>query len=252
MGQYYKIINVDKKQVMEPLDFENGMKLTEWAWSGNWLVLALLNLLKDEWKGDRVYVVGDYAETKDRKDDSEEIWYKAHDKIYGDILLDHLIHLKKTEGIILFGRDEYMPTIYAMTEHWERIKPGDVECRRSDVRYIYNHQTEQFIDLLHCPIEWIYRGEDNAPRPVRMAPLPLLLAMGNGRGGGDYWEEHNNADIVGSWCDTSASIDCEAEPVEAFSNYTEFAPDFTERDRIVPYTELDAELIAFLQDNKEL
>ena len=30
-------------------------------------------------------------------------------------------------------------------------------------------------------------------------PLPLLTAIGNGRGGGDYWDGHPNSDTVGAW-----------------------------------------------------
>ena len=244
MGQYYHIVNVDKKQIMVPHDFYNGLKLMEWAYSGNWLALALLNLLKSEWKGDRVYVVGDYAETSDKADGGDEVWYDAYDKAFEEIAQDYT---REPDD------EDYEPTIYSMTyDDWERITPEDVECKSSDVRFIYNHETKQYIDLWHCPIEWIYRADQNAVKAASVAPLPLLLAMGNGRGGGDYWEGYNNAALVGEWCATSASIDCEAEPVEAFGDYTEFAPDFTERRQIVPYTELDAEILAYLQGSKGL
>ena len=34
---------------------------------------------------------------------------------------------------------------------------------------------------------------------MRSTSSPLLTAIGNGRGGGDYHDEYPNFDIVGSW-----------------------------------------------------
>lgn len=62
MGQYYVIANVDKKECIRPRDWGNGLKLTEWAWNRNKMVLGMMKLMCDRWCGDRVYVVGDYAD----------------------------------------------------------------------------------------------------------------------------------------------------------------------------------------------
>ena len=70
-------------------------------------------------------------------------------------------------------------------------------------RFIVNHDKKLFLDcwwfLAHCIMEstdydWI------------MHPLPLLVALGNGRGGGDY--RGINADMVGCWAwDTLEIVD---------------------------------------------
>ena len=35
MGQYYKVINVDKKEFIRPRKFGRGSKLTEWCYIDN-------------------------------------------------------------------------------------------------------------------------------------------------------------------------------------------------------------------------
>ena len=58
MGQYYIVANIDKKEYMRS---NGGVKLMEWSYNRNDLILNLMNKLANEWKGDRVYIVGDYA-----------------------------------------------------------------------------------------------------------------------------------------------------------------------------------------------
>ena len=65
MGQYYLIANVDKKESLNTHSLDNGAKLMEWSYQGNRMVNALFNLLQTDWQGDRVYVVGDYADSEE-------------------------------------------------------------------------------------------------------------------------------------------------------------------------------------------
>lgn len=218
MGQYYKIINMDKRQQLYPFDFDNGLKLMEWAYDKNTMVLALMNLMADEWKGDRVYVVGDYADTEDMN----EVWAEA----YRDALSETTAR-----------------TLYEYGEDFEHIAPsggqkfysrfGDDKISEhvadeADLgfRYIYNHATKQVIDLDECPVEWKWQdGEEKGV--TKVAPLPLLIAMGNGRGGGDYINEKNER-LVGSWCGTVQSVEVSKEPLPECEDYDSFAPNFTE------------------------
>jgi hypothetical protein len=80
MGQYFIIVNLDKKEWIKPHDLGAGAKL--WEFSANRMPMAALALLlrkssesgggdieKDyksagRWAGDRVVVVGDYDESK--------------------------------------------------------------------------------------------------------------------------------------------------------------------------------------------
>lgn len=79
MGQYYYIINLDKKQYLHPHRFGDGLKLLEFGCSGNGTMTALAILLADgnnrgggdlhsdnpiigSWAGDRIIIAGDYAD----------------------------------------------------------------------------------------------------------------------------------------------------------------------------------------------
>lgn len=84
MGQYYKVVNISKKQTLEPHTFGDGMKLLEFGISGFGTMAALALLLSDgngrgsgdfrsqddekwdflvgSWAGDKIVITGDYAD----------------------------------------------------------------------------------------------------------------------------------------------------------------------------------------------
>jgi hypothetical protein len=79
MGQYYLIVNLDKKQFLHPHKCGDGLKLLEFGCSANGTLTALAVLLADgnnrgggdlhsdhpvigTWAGDRIVIAGDYAD----------------------------------------------------------------------------------------------------------------------------------------------------------------------------------------------
>lgn len=79
MGQYYKIVNIKKKQYITPYTFGDGSKLMEFSMSRNGALSALAVLLADgngrgggdlgsdnpivgSWAGDNIVIAGDYAD----------------------------------------------------------------------------------------------------------------------------------------------------------------------------------------------
>ena len=79
MGQYYKIVNIKKKQYISPHTFGDGSKLMEFSMSANGVLAGLAILLADgngrgggdlhsendivgSWAGDNIVVAGDYAD----------------------------------------------------------------------------------------------------------------------------------------------------------------------------------------------
>ena len=79
MGQYYKIVNVKKKQYITPHTFGDGAKLMEFSMSRNGVLSGLSILLADgngrgggdlgsdnpivgSWAGDNIVIAGDYAD----------------------------------------------------------------------------------------------------------------------------------------------------------------------------------------------
>ena len=79
MGQYYKIVNIKKKQYITPHTFGDGTKLMEFSMSASGVLAGLAILLADgngrgggdlhsendivgSWAGDNIVVAGDYAD----------------------------------------------------------------------------------------------------------------------------------------------------------------------------------------------
>jgi hypothetical protein len=79
MGQYYLIVNLDKREYLYPHRFGDGLKLTEFGCGSCGTMTALAILLADgngrgfgdleaddaivgSWAGDRIVVAGDYAD----------------------------------------------------------------------------------------------------------------------------------------------------------------------------------------------
>lgn len=232
MGQYYKIVNVDKQEVLDPFDYGNGCKLTEWTYADNDVVLALMNLIAGYWKGDRVCVLGDYAEP----DNPLEVWYDTLLRYLEGFPPESLYHISDDFFAHVMSPVKLRQPGSATTEEFVKAKvKGDIT--NHGYRYIYNHATKQVIDISKCPIEGVwYDNESQQAMVTQIAPLPLLLAMGNGRGGGDYHNEKNE-NLVGSWCETVQSVEVSRELIKGTENYTEFAPDFTEQVPLIPYTE---------------
>lgn len=223
MGRYYKLINIDKREFVEPWPLDCGAKLMEWSYCRAGMACALMNLMATRWKGDRVYVVGDYADL----DNPAEIWYEKYREAADELGCDNL-----------YG--------YA-TENFKDIS-SEVDSEYHGWKRIYNDRTRQFIDLSKCPIEWIW-WDDETKEPVisSIAPLGLLLAMGNGRGGGDYRNSENEK-LVGRWCASARNIEVTNDE-NVPHGYKEFMPNFTENHPLVPYTRA-AELMEKMRKEK--
>lgn len=115
MGQYYKIVNLKKRQYITPYTFGDGSKLMEFSMSANGVLAGLAILLADgngrgggdlhsdnkivgSWAGDNIVIAGDYADTGkflpvdkiDRnlygvlEDEGEDISLKVLDALFDD------------------------------------------------------------------------------------------------------------------------------------------------------------------------
>jgi len=98
MGQYYKIVNVKKKQYLNPHTFGDGAKLMEFSSNSIGVLAGLSILLADgngrgggdlhseneiigSWSGDNIVIAGDYAEVgKFVKDEDKNLYWIAHNE----------------------------------------------------------------------------------------------------------------------------------------------------------------------------
>ena len=101
MGQYYKVVNTTKKQVMIPHTFGSGAKLMEFSSDQMSIMQGLAILLADgngrgggdlhsenpiigSWAGDSIVVAGDYADEGNFVDDTTKNLYQVSET-YEDI-----------------------------------------------------------------------------------------------------------------------------------------------------------------------
>ena len=167
MGQYYQPILITEKGTTKvfsrDVDGEyTGAKLMEHSWFDNTMVNTFCNELLN--KQCRVAWVGDYADEYSRTDRKPNN-INEHE-------LAWLVKLRKRKG------------------HGMKFRP-------LAVRYmlLVNHTKKEFIDL------YDYEEQNTTQDHWCTHPLPLLTAVGNGFGGGDYWGE--NQHLIGSW-----ALDC--------------------------------------------
>lgn len=151
MGQYYKVLIKDKKE-LKAYDIPRSCKLTEHSWCANTFCLSIVKELIDNPK--RIAWVGDYAELEDYNKfklgtEPKELW--------GGKSLDKPLAFKPIKSF-------------------------------NEVSYLVNKTKKLFINLAQyyeqSKIEFHW-GDD------ALFPLSLLTAIGNGQGGGDYFSPVN-------------------------------------------------------------
>ena len=192
MGQYYKTVNLDKRQYIEPWECDCGAKLMEHSYIGNdgfgnGFSGTLISLLNNEWKGDRIVLAGDYADREYMEEEFPELFEE----------------LAKAEPWLLdkreYNGEYYDVALYECVEHgFENV--GSIEQTEPCPRYalFYNdNDNKYYVDLYderQSAWEWT---DDNGKNHKTLVFSPhLLVALGNGLGGGDY---HGDSEyLVGS------------------------------------------------------
>ena len=183
MGQYYLIANFTKKEYFQRSD--NGIKLLEFSFVGNKSVNGLMDLIKGEWKGSEVAVVGDYTDRGYPENTERSIPVMAYEKY--------------AERAGVLGDDVSLHRY--VKENFKKIVPP---TKLPSERYLVNTELREYVDLHNLPpMYYEYEGKKYAEY---FAPLPLLLAIGNGMGGGDYAECLEDSDKIGRWTLTSEHV----------------------------------------------
>jgi len=105
MGQYYMLVNLDKKQYIHPHAFGDGLKLLEFGSSGEGTMCALAILLASgngrgggdlysenpivgSWAGDRIVISGDYDDDGKWDAPSDQTLYSYVQECFEDVSVD--------------------------------------------------------------------------------------------------------------------------------------------------------------------
>lgn len=174
MGQYYRpcILKKNWKLATQPIaatvcpyDYDNGAKLTEHSYIGNNFVSVVAQLLGGKYFGHPFVWCGDYADSVKVRGKDCDLYTKANEYTY---------------------KYYHNATSYDTSKKYDKIR-GMVEDEWKDFKYLINLTKKVYVKLPKY---------DKKQGKWRVHPLPLLTALGNGRGGGDYRLKNKK---VGSW-----------------------------------------------------
>ena len=171
MGQYYvpTIINKNGVETFNAHHYNNGYKLMEHSWVGNYLVQAVITRLYNN--PSILFWMGDYAELDDiTKKAAEAALFDYNISIGKQFILD--VHSDKYDKPAIPEKDFIYP------------------------KYFINHTAKVYFDIDKCVSKLAEIAPEDDGWVVH--PLPLLTAVGNGRGGGDYYSELDKQ-FVGNW-----------------------------------------------------
>lgn len=204
MGQYYspQIFKSNKPMSEETLlasfychEYGQGLKLTEHSFFTNPVVEAVIACVCSFGKA-RVAWVGDYSDDITRKKETYSLYHHNHERLN--------IHPyqapKMPKGLV-----------------W-MINQTKKECVNLETYPKYFKATRYSLGENNCLVE-------KKEISNMLHPLPLLTCMGNGRGGGDYYDKYwgtETADYVGRWAGDIITFS-DKEPND---NYTEIEPRF--------------------------
>jgi hypothetical protein len=153
MGQYFKIVNKTKKEVLEPHKFNSGWNhgaiLIN---SSRGSVLQALGLListcdrdktiesfKGRWAGDEIIMIGDYHESELYNKSYNSRWYTdISADVLRELYKDDYIAQEQKEWLIQHGTDTLQGT---HKELMQEIFP--LECHEGDLRQKYDFIEKQ-------------------------------------------------------------------------------------------------------------
>jgi len=201
MGQYYKPVSIDKMEYLDAWDWDQGAKLMESSYIGNYYVTAIERLLspKGRWYRTHICWAGDYMdsklflppETPEKDSEGYVINLYTYLKANGKNILSGVDNINKNDDY-----DENQKKLEQLTDRFIKTLPAKGH-------FLTNHTKKVYINLKaekgNGYEKW-GNGKD-----VIIHPLPLLVCSGNGQGGGDY--EGNHMDLVGSWAGDEISIE---------------------------------------------
>lgn len=170
MGQYYTpiIINKNGVETFNAHQYDNGYKLMEHSWIENWFVQAVVTRLLNN--PSMLFWMGDYAELTDIPKETAKT-----------ALFDYNVSIG----------DKFMEDVNGDVFNKYTIPERDF----AHPNYIINHTKKIYFDLDDCTTPHGFAPDDDE---WVVHPLPLLTAVGNGRGGGDYYAPYDK-EKVGTW-----------------------------------------------------
>lgn len=205
MGQYFKPVNLDKKEFIESWDLGCGAKLMEHSYIGNSLCnnIEMLLVKGGRWNNCRLVWAGDYAE--------REINQKICEVSELQYLFDNVEDYQNRK----YYEDIYDINLFCISDElYTKIKPKRISYTVGNC--VFNHTKKEYYDKFKCKML-----DDG----LIINPLPLLCADSEGSGGSYYVREEDKP-YYGRWCGDKIGIDDVSW--SDMEKYTEIIPNFME------------------------
>lgn len=190
MGQFFIVVNVATRAYVRPVSCTE--KMLEHCYQDNECVLAVDTLLREDglwWKQPFVWT-GSYA------DEEPALMIADEDSSVKNALRPaNLYDYAQEHG-------DRLPSV-------SRAESSNARC----CRYVLNHDKKEFVDISTLPVDAFGN---------KIHPMCLLVAEGNGRGGGDYKRRSDfnglliDYDKVGLWARDRISVQ-DMEPTDDFA-----------------------------------
>lgn len=230
MGQYHSVVNLDKKVGYSPRSIASFVKASE---QGESLIpcAALLLLLADPngWGGERVALVGDYAEDSDLSNSpfpASELYHRISEskgiKNVGWLARKVL----EEAGIVTFSKEELRfrradGTVEPLTHYTAALCDDAPEQPLDPAMTVYNHDKRERLTPTLLGDPTTLRGMiDKGWYGGTGTALTVLLAAsckGGRRGGGDY---HGDSPLVGAWAGDRVAVLPDADGPEGYRDIT--------------------------------
>ena len=186
MGEYYKWVNIDKKEYISPSDFDMGNKLFESSVDNNPLLNALCTLVLNRWKNNRVIFLGDECQIPEENKNMvlqelrkqwieyggigyiEECVYERFKNV-SCLFRESEAYVKKVIDELLVDRDIFNE--YGL--NLDRPYEGLFELKGSYCKYIINITKHMYISS-----DKFEKKKDSTGEEYRVNPLPFLMAYG--------------------------------------------------------------------------
>lgn len=229
MGQYFSISNLSKREGFHPFDINSSAKLMEFSYFNTRVSFALLSLLKKDWHGDTIALIGDYF-LPEECNRQNLIFRLDKTKAYYNTIKDALGYLEKA-----YQNANALKEPAEKEDFYKSMVINFLEKHR----YFINYQRKQYIDL----VEYFENGFEVEKSVYVINPVAILLAAGNGLGSGDY--KGICAGYPGLWAGeevgVSENLPSEFKKVRVLFTEKDVCPEtdnlFTEKDILKMYLE---------------
>lgn len=206
MGEYYKWVNVDKKEYLDPIDFDIGCKAWQSIDKGNPVLMAVHQLLNSDWKNDKIFFMGDEKSlTKNEKNPIlEQLYVQTIEYGYPGSINDLVCDTyKNVSPLFKDAEEEVRQEIESCIMHpedcmSEHIKESYGFDSNHPYRGMFLREGQYFKYIINYTKKLYYTFDrtqiryQNKELDIHFDPLPQLLGFGNYMGHGRWL-----GDIIG-------------------------------------------------------